>query len=114
MLYRYKGTGVVVETFKGNALFYKLKTKLPLEKIMELFTAEQETKAEIPAHFETESHWLADWGFSSADVFDSFQAGCEMEVEFEIKSTSYNPDMKHGKVFIGPCRNLNAVRVSRS
>ena len=113
MPYRYRGTGVVIETFKGNALFYKLKTKLPLDVITKLFTAEKEAKTEIPTHLETESHWLADWGFSSADVFDSFQDGCEMEVQFEIKSTSYNPNMKHGNVFIGPCRNLNLVKVSR-
>jgi len=113
MKYRYKGTGIIIETFKGNALFYKLKTKLPLDVITDLFTAEQETKADIPLHIETESQWLADWGFSSVETFESFEYGCEMKVAFEIKSTSYNPNMKHGNVFIGPCRNLNLVEMHR-
>ena len=45
---RYTGTGIIVEKYKGNALFYKLKTKLPLETIQAVFTSAPELQKDIP------------------------------------------------------------------
>ena len=47
---RYTGTGIIVEKYKGNALFYKLKTKLPLETIQAVFTSAPELQKDIPSH----------------------------------------------------------------
>ena len=110
---RYTGTGIIVEKYKGNALFYKLKTKLSLETIQAVFTSAPELQKDIPDHWETESHWLADWNLSSLELFDNMAEGVEIEVSFEVKSTTYNRNMKHGDKFIGPCSNVNVTTVKK-
>ncbi|MBC8544722.1 MAG: hypothetical protein ACLR23_05670 [Clostridia bacterium] len=110
---RYRGRGIIVSKHKGNALFYRLKTKLPVEIIQSIFLCKPESLDQVPAHWEKESQWLADWEFSSIDLFESYQIGSELEVEYEIKSTSYSHNVRHGNVDIGPFRNLNVTKVRR-
>lgn len=110
---RYQGRGTVVSKYKGNALFYKLKIKLPLSEIQAIFLSEKETPEQLVQHWEIESHWLADWKKESMTLYESITDGDEVEVEFEIKSTSYSPDMKHNGISIGPFRNLNVTLVKK-
>lgn len=110
---RYQGKGIVVSKYKCNALFYKLKVKLPLSVIQTIFVSEKETPEQLVQHWDMESHWLADWKKESITLFESITDGNQVEVEFEIKSTSYSPDMKHNGVSIGSFRNLNVTMVKK-
>ena len=107
----FKGKGIIIGKYKGNALFYQLQDKVSLGNILSVSLGKPELSEEVPSHYESETHWLADWDFKTENLFNSINETNEVEVEFEIKSTAYIKDMRHDHKSIGSCRNLNAIKI---